>query len=61
MSKQRLDMNNRNHQLIVASLANMVENEGLTAHEAFEVLEDIKRQTWHALADIQRETKGVAK
>ncbi|EJW14826.1 hypothetical protein M5X02_23940 [Paenibacillus alvei] len=52
MSKQ-LDMNNVNHQLIMAALTGMVD-EGLSPHEVFEVLEDIKRKTFHALLEISQ-------
>lgn len=51
MSKQ-LELNNLNHQLIVAALTSMVDDEGLSPHEVFEVLEDIKRKTFHALLEI---------
>jgi hypothetical protein len=52
----KLDFNNRNHQLIVAALTNMVE-EGQTPHSAFETLEDIKRNVFHALMTIHKERK----
>jgi hypothetical protein len=35
----------------------MVEDDGLTPHEAFQLLEEIKRQTWHALSEVYQETK----
>jgi len=50
--KTRLDLNNRHHQLIVGALAAMVDHDGLTPREAFEVLEDIKRQTYQSLMEI---------
>jgi hypothetical protein len=52
-----MDQNNFNHKLIIAALAGMVEDDGLTPHEAFAVLEDIKCNTFHALAEIHREVK----
>ncbi|MNB99080.1 hypothetical protein D3C75_463460 [compost metagenome] len=54
--KQRLDLNNFDHQLIVAAMANMAE-EGMTPHQIFELLEDIKRQTFHSLAEIRRDAQ----
>jgi len=61
MSQLRFDQTKFSHQLVVTGLLNMVEDDGLTPHEAFEVLEDIKRQTWHGLAEISRDTKGEIK
>lgn len=52
--KPKLDLNNLDHQLIVAAMANMAEK-GMTPHQIFELLEDIKRQTFHSLAEIRRE------
>lgn len=54
--KQRLDLKNLDHQLIVAAMANMAEK-GMTPHQIFELLEDIKRQTFHSLAEIRRDAK----
>lgn len=44
--------------LIITGLAELVENEGLTPHEAFEVLRDIQRYTWSALCEIKRESEA---
>jgi len=57
MSKQRMDRNKLSHQMVIAGLCGMVEDDGLTMHEAFEVLEDIKRQIFPALMEMQRERK----
>jgi hypothetical protein len=54
--KQSLDLNNLDHQLIVAAMANMAEK-GKTPHQIFELLEDIKRQTFHSLAEIRRDAQ----
>lgn len=51
------DMNRRGDQFIVAGLASLVEDSGFTPHEAFDILESIKANTWHALADIHSEVK----
>ena len=50
-----MNLNNLNHQLVVAGLTGMVDEDGLTPHEALEVLEDIKYNIFHALAEIRRE------
>lgn len=57
--RKRMDLNNFNTQLIVAGMAGLI-NDGLTPHEVFEVLEDIKQNTFHALADINAENKSKA-
>ncbi|WP_339245236.1 hypothetical protein [Paenibacillus sp. FSL F4-0243] len=55
--KPKLDLNNLDHQLIVAAMANMAEK-GMTPHQIFELIEDIKRNTFHSLAEISREGKS---
>jgi hypothetical protein len=52
--KKRLDMNNLFHAHIVGCLANMVVEDGLTPHEVFEVLDDIKQKTFHTLSELKR-------
>jgi hypothetical protein len=52
--KKRMDLSNPYHAHIIGCLANMVEHDGLTPHEVFEVLDDIKRNTFHSLAEIKR-------
>lgn len=52
--KLRFNGNNRAHAFVVTGMIEMIENDGLTPHEVFEVLEDIKRQTWGALSQIHR-------
>jgi hypothetical protein len=52
--KKRLDMNNLFHAHIVGCLANMVVEDGLTPHEAFEVLDDIMQKTFHTLSELKR-------
>jgi hypothetical protein len=53
MSKNNLDLNNINVGLIITGLLGMIEDDGLNPHEAFELLDEIKRQTWSALIDIK--------
>lgn len=44
-----------NMQLIVAGLVNLIDDEGYSFHEAMEILEDIKRNTFPALMKMSRE------
>lgn len=44
-------------QLIVTGLARLVEEEGYTPHEAFKQLDEIKSNTFHALAEIKEESE----
>ncbi|MBS4200291.1 hypothetical protein KHA93_11680 [Bacillus sp. FJAT-49732] len=53
--KRKLD-SNLNLQLIVAGMAGLVD-EGHSPHEVFKLLEDVKRNTFHALAEIGRESR----
>lgn len=43
--------------LIIAGLAGLVEDEGYTPREAFEMLTVIKRNTFHALQEISKESR----
>jgi hypothetical protein len=51
----KLDLNNINQQLIIAGLTGLVADDGLTPHEAFELLDEIKRSTFPALMKIKKE------
>lgn len=51
----KMDLTKRSQQLILAGLTAMISDDGLTFHQAMEVLEDIKRQTFPALMEISRE------
>lgn len=57
--RKRMDIKNFNTQLIIAGMTGLVDD-GLTPHEVFEVLEDIKQNTFHALAEINAENKNKA-
>lgn len=55
----KLDLENNIHQqLIVAGMAGMIDDEGLTFHEMMAVVEEIKRQCFPALMEMSREGKG---
>lgn len=42
---------------VITGLMHMIEDEGLTTRQAFEILEDIKNQTFHALRDVEKEVR----
>lgn len=52
--KNRMDIHNPLHAHIIGCLANMVTVDGLTPHEAFEVLDDIKQKTFHSLSELKK-------
>jgi hypothetical protein len=43
---------------VVTGLLHMVEDEGFTPHEAMEILENIKNETYFALMDVYKEKRG---
>lgn len=53
--KPKLDLKNINVGFVITGLLGMVEDDGLTPHEAFEMLNWIKQQTFHALSQIKNE------
>lgn len=57
MRKHRMEITKLSHQMVVSGLVGMVEDDGMTMHEAFEVLEDIKSQVFPALMEISRERR----
>lgn len=50
----KFDKDNQFQRLVIAALVGMVETEGLSPHEAFEVLDEIKSNTFHALSQIEQ-------
>jgi hypothetical protein len=56
---KKMDINNMNNQLIIAGMTGLVDD-GLSPHEVFDVLEDIKRNIFPALAEIHQENKKGA-
>ncbi|OFC94625.1 MULTISPECIES: hypothetical protein [Bacillus cereus group] len=60
MNKVEFNQDSFGQQLIITGLARLVEEEGLTPHEAFDVLRLIQNNTFHALADIHKEYKRAA-
>jgi len=54
MSNVKFNQNDPNQQLIIVALANMID-EGFSARETFEVLEEIKSNVWSALKELEME------
>lgn len=62
LAKQRgeweLNLESFGQQLIITGLARLVEEEDYTPHEAFQLLETIKRNTFHTLLELKKESKA---
>ncbi|MED1436930.1 MULTISPECIES: hypothetical protein [Bacillus] len=58
MKKVEFNQNSFGQSLIITGLARLVEEEGLTPHESFEVLRLIQNNTFHALADLHKEYRN---
>lgn len=54
----KLDLTKFSHQLLSTAMLEMVEKDGLTPREVFEVLEDAKSQLWSALSEVYGEMKS---
>ena len=52
--KVKFNQSDPNQQLIIAALANMID-EGFSARETFQVLEDIKKNVWPGLKELEME------
>ncbi|WP_100373104.1 hypothetical protein [Bacillus sp. FJAT-45037] len=52
--KKRMSLSNPYHAHIVGCLANMVDEDGLTPQEEFEVLDDIIQNTFHTLSQLKK-------
>lgn len=55
----RFDSNNIGHQILVGTLAALVDDFGYTPRELFELIEDVKKQTYFTLLEMSKE-KGNA-
>ena len=53
MKSKYLDLNNFEHQMIIAAMTNLAEN-GMHPREIIELLDEIKNQTFHALLEVYR-------
>jgi len=56
MSDVKFNQSDPNQQLIIAALANMID-EGFSARETFQILEEIKINIWSALKELEMELK----
>ena len=54
MSNVKFNQSDMNQQLIIAALANMID-EGFSARETFQVLEEIKKNVWSGLKELEME------
>ena len=54
MSKVKFNQSDPNQQLIIAALANMID-EGFSARETIQVLEEIKKNVWSTLKELEME------
>jgi len=55
----KLDQGKLSHRLLIAGMVGMVMDDGLTPHQVLEVLEDAKKELFHALAEIYRERRSL--
>ena len=55
--KTKFDPNNKMHGLIVGAMAELCE-QGMHPRDVFILLDDIKSQTWHGLAEIYSEGRA---
>lgn len=57
MKAKHFDKNNINQQMIIAACANLID-EGLSAKDVMELLDEMKSQLWSGLSEIERQDKG---
>jgi hypothetical protein len=55
MQEKLLNLNSVNQQLIIAGLVGLVEDEGMSPHDVFHLLDEMKRNTFHALLQMGKE------
>jgi hypothetical protein len=51
--KGKFDKENPLHRMILAGMAQLVRDEDYTPHEVFDLLEDMKNKSFHALAELR--------
>lgn len=56
MNKTKLDLKNTNHQILISALVGLIDD-GYTAREVLELMEDCKNQLFFALREIEIENK----
>lgn len=57
--KTKLDQNNPQHQVLIATLVLFVDIYGYTTRELFELMNDSQKQLWHGLTEIEKENKTL--
>lgn len=57
MKKTVFNAGNVHHQMLAGMLTMFVDDFGYTPRELFELMESIKRETWHALQEIAKEKR----
>jgi hypothetical protein len=55
MIVMKVDINNKQHQILIGVLTMFVDDFGYTTRELFELLDDSKNQLWHSLVEIEKE------
>ena len=55
MIETKLNPDNPNHQLLIATMVTLVDDYGYHPREVFELLDDAKRQLFHGLMEIYKE------
>lgn len=56
----KMDLNKLSNQLVMTGFVAMVEDDGLSLHEAMEVMHDIQKQTAPAIMQIMSERRQGA-
>lgn len=57
MNKTKLDLENKQHQLLIGTMTMFIDDFGYTTRELFELMDDSKKQLWSALMEIEREKR----
>ncbi|CAM3778379.1 hypothetical protein [Alkalicoccus chagannorensis] len=52
--KPKVDLDNWNQQLIITGMTGLVKDEGYTPREVFMLLDEIEKDTFHALSEIRK-------
>lgn len=55
MKKKHFNQSDANQMLIIAGCANLVTEQGYSAREVIELLEEMKAQLWSALVELEDE------
>lgn len=56
MNKTKIDFKNTNHQMLISALAGLIDD-GYTAREVLELMEDCKNQLFFALREMEIENR----